>query len=439
MDLFLENLSDPAYKESTQFLYDLQYSGIKLGLKNILNFLKHLGNPQKKLKTIHLAGTNGKGSTAAIIESILIEAGYKVGCYTSPHLISFQERIRINRKLIDINFIDNFVKENKKVISNLKLTFFEATTGLAFKYFAEKKPDILIVESGLGGRLDSTNVIQSPLSIITKIDLDHQPYLGDTIEKISHEKAGIIFKGSEVFTSNKDIISTKIIEEKCIEVNAEYHNIHNLASIELKKISKRGMIFSYYSSKIILKDLEIPLIGMHQLENAKLAVSALLFNRTYKVEIEHIKRGLTSVLWPGRLQLLYKEPALLLDAGHNPDGFTNSLKTAKKVTSGDLHVICGIVNDKSSKDIAKIVEDYSDFIHLVDFQSKRLLPAAEFLKYFRNDKNVRISKNNCFEEIIRLLKEVKKDDTILLIGSHYLIGEFLFDWIKTKKRFGSYY
>jgi len=432
LDLFLENLSDPAYQESTQFLYDLQYSGIKLGLKNIEDFLEHLGNSQKNLNTIHLAGTNGKGSTTAILESILIEAGFTVGCYTSPHLISFQERIRLNRKLIDIDYIDKFVRKNKEVISRLKLTFFEATTGLAFKYFAENKPDILIVESGLGGRLDSTNVIHSPLSIITKIDLDHQPYLGDTIEKISHEKAGIIFKDSEVFTSNKDFVSANIIEDKCKEVGAKFNNIHNLSSLELNKISTGGMTFRYYSQKAIFKNLKIPLIGMHQLENAKLAITALLFNNTYKIKFEHIKSGLASVLWPGRLQLLNKEPALLLDAGHNPDGFKSSLKTSKKITTGNLHVVCGIVDDKSSKDIAEVVEHYSDFVYLTDFQSRRLLPPAEFLKFFSKDKQVQIFKNNCFERILKLIKKVEKNDTILLIGSHYLIGEFLYD--KNKKR-----
>ena len=319
------------------------------------------------------------------------------------------------------------------------MTFFEATTGLAFKYFEQQKPDILILECGLGGRLDSTNVVHSPVSIITKIALDHQQFLGDTIEKISTEKAGIIFPESNVFTSNRAKNCTEIIEKKCFEVKAQYNNIHDLAAIELKIMSAGCMTFNYFSQKANFTNLSMPLIGKHQLENVKLAITTLLYNSFFKIEQRHIKNGLASILWPGRLQLLHKKPNLLLDAGHNPDGFKNSLQTAKKVTPGKLYVVCGIVDDKNIKEIAETVEDYSDFVKLVDFQSRRALPGNKFIKYFLNKNKVKIAKSRSYEEIENLLSNIKINDTILLIGSHYLAGKFLQDWIKYKKQFASYY
>jgi len=218
---------------SLKKLFSLHTFGIKLGLENIVGFLNHLGNPQKELKTIHIAGSNGKGSTASFISSILQEYGYKVGLYTSPHFVKFNERVVINGKQINDDYIANFISHNENYIDEHQLTFFEVTTAMAFQYFMDKKSDYCVIETGLGGRLDATNVL-NPLSVvITSISLEHTNVLGDTIEEITNEKAAIIKSGSKVFTGLLIKEASDIIVSKCKETNCELFQLKNFISNDL--------------------------------------------------------------------------------------------------------------------------------------------------------------------------------------------------------------
>ena len=303
-------------RAALEYLYGLERFGIKLGLEVITTLLNTLGNPHQQYKSIHIAGTNGKGSTAAFLAQILIEAGYKVGLYTSPHLIQFNERIKINGK--DISELDLInliaVIKEKAEKNNLQLTFFEFTTALAFFYFAQQKIDVAVVETGMGGRLDVTNVIQPEVTIITNISLDHQQYLGETKEEIAAEKSGIIKDKAIVVTVEEDKEVLKIIEKKCMEKNAGLFLSDKAwpqeASLERQIFTVKGQEYT------------IHLLGEHQLQNAALAIKAasLLAERGLLISSYNIQEGFKKAYWPGRLEIICNEPLVLVDCAHNLAG-----------------------------------------------------------------------------------------------------------------------
>lgn len=251
-------------QESLNRLFALHTFGVKLGLENIQKFLKDIGNPQGKLKTIHIAGSNGKGSTASFIASILIENGYKVGLYTSPHFVKFNERISINGKYISDDFIANFIDKYQKQIDDLKLTFFEVTTAMAFDYFLFSDVDYAVIETGLGGRLDATNVLNPLACVITSISLEHTAILGDKLEQIAFEKSEIIKSGSKTFIGLLPEEAIKVIEKKCLSVKSP------LSCLE-EYIIERDDKIELYTEELEFDDWEVPLIGKHQKYNAALA------------------------------------------------------------------------------------------------------------------------------------------------------------------------
>ena len=230
---------------SLKKLFSLHTFGIKLGLENIVGFLNHLGNPQRELKTIHIAGSNGKGSTASFISSILQEFGYKVGLYTSPHFVKFNERVVINGKQIDDEYISVFISENEKYIDEHQLTFFEVTTALAFQYFREMQPDYCVIETGLGGRLDATNVLDPLAVVITSISLEHTNVLGNSIEQIAFEKAAIIKNNSKVFTGMLVKEASDIVKNKCEETHSEYSKLEDYISKDLNKVRLFSMNYNF--------------------------------------------------------------------------------------------------------------------------------------------------------------------------------------------------
>ncbi len=302
----------------------------KKDLTNIIALADHLNNPQNKFKSIHVAGTNGKGSTSHMIASILQEAGYKVGLYTSPHLIDFRERIKINGNVIGKKEVINFIDKNQSFIEKQQLSFFEMTVGLAFEYFASKKVDIAVIEVGLGGRLDSTNIIMPEVSVITNIGYDHMQMLGETLSEIAFEKAGIIKKGIPVVISEKQIaindVFTKIAEEKHAQIS--------YAEVEVKE--------NYKSD----------LLGNYQKKNIKAAVQTIkiLNKKGYKVLSKHIKTGLLNVVKNtgllGRWQVIQADPKIICDTAHNKEGLRHVIDQLTKLSYDKLHIVLGVVNDK---------------------------------------------------------------------------------------------
>ena len=315
------------YHTTLRFLYDLQLFGIKVGLENIKSLLSFLGNPEKRLTCIHIAGTNGKGSTAAMIASILTASGYKTGLYTSPHLIDFPERIRIDGESISRRIIVELTKSLRPIIERRRATFFEATTAIAYQYFADQEVDVAVIETGLGGRWDATNVITPILSIITNIGLEHTEYLGKTYSHIAFEKGGIIKPGVACLTgtTNKAALNTlrRIAKRKA----SHFSRAPGISSDEIRHRSLSGLRANIRTKRTMYRNLDIRLAGDHQASNAQLALLAMEemqdagFERVSK---KSVRDGLRSIRkntsFRGRMEILSEQPPVVADVAHNPDG-----------------------------------------------------------------------------------------------------------------------
>lgn len=309
----------------------------KANLDNTYRLSEILNHPEKQFKSVHIAGTNGKGSTSHMLAAVLQEAGYKVGLYTSPHLKDFRERIKINGEMISENDVIDFVKEYKHELEKIQLSFFEWTVGLAFHYFAKQKVDIAIVETGLGGRLDSTNIITPEVAVITNISMDHTQFLGDTLTKIAAEKAGIIKSTIPIVIGETQAEIKPVFIEKAKQLNAPI------------QFADEGLIQEYES------DLK----GAYQQKNKKTVVATIqvLQELGWKIAENHIKQGLLNVVkntgLMGRWQVLSKQPFTVCDTGHNEAGITLILAQLAEQTYEKLHFVLGVVNDK---DIANILQ-----------------------------------------------------------------------------------
>ena len=347
------------YPEAIQFLYDLRLFGAKFGLENTFQLAALAGNPQNRLRFIHVAGTNGKGSTCAMLESIYRAAGRRVGLFTSPHLVSFRERIQVNRRLIGEGDIVRLVEEMRPWLKQFPdghhPTFFEVVTVMALKFFAEQNCDLVIWETGLGGRLDATNIVMPLASVITNIQLDHQQWLGDTLGQIAAEKAGIIKPGVPVITATDEPDALAVIEKMAREKNAPLTRV-------------RSWEFGVRSS-------ELPLLGEHQKLNAALALATVeVLQNQIRVAEKEICAGLANVIWPGRLQLVTRESGrkILLDGAHNPAGakaLREALETNFPMTKRTL--VLGVLQDKDWQHICETLAPLAAQIFTVPVFSER--------------------------------------------------------------------
>ncbi|MGB0881041.1 MAG: bifunctional folylpolyglutamate synthase/dihydrofolate synthase [Polaribacter sp.] len=308
-------------------------TAFKKDLTNILAFSKELDFPEKKFTSIHVGGTNGKGSTSHILASILQEAGYKVGLYTSPHLKNFTERIRINGKEIPRKKVLEFINKNKTFLEKQKLSFFEMTVGMAFRFFADEKVDIAIIEVGLGGRLDGTNIIVPEISVITNIGLDHTQFLGETLQEIAYEKAGIIKENIPVVIGEKQDAVKNVFLEKAKTTNS--------------KIT--------FTSEEIQEDFKTDLLGNYQKKNCKTAITVIKQLKNVTVSDKNISDGLLNVVkntnLKGRWQILQENPKVICDTAHNKEGLNIVLHQLKKEKYKKLHIVLGMVSDKKLEDI----------------------------------------------------------------------------------------
>ncbi|ATA83027.1 bifunctional folylpolyglutamate synthase/dihydrofolate synthase [Capnocytophaga sputigena] len=306
-------------------------------LDNILTFTSALGNPQTKFKSLHIAGTNGKGSSSSMLASILQEAGYKVGLYTSPHLKDFRERIKIDGKEIPESYVVNFITKNKSFLEEHSLSFFEMTVGMAFSYFAEEKVDIAVIEVGLGGRFDSTNIITPEVSLITNISKDHTDILGDTLPKIAFEKAGIIKQNVPVVISEYQEETAPVFTARAKEIKAP-------------------IIFANHIETSLTTDLQ----GAYQEKNIKgvIAVIELLIHQGWDITPENIAQGLLHVVHntnlKGRWQTLGSYPTIVCDTGHNVGGLTYVMEQLKKQTYTNLHIVVGFVKEKDVNSVLEL-------------------------------------------------------------------------------------
>jgi dihydrofolate synthase/folylpolyglutamate synthase len=418
------------YNSALKFIFDREHFGIKLGLENISRFLNKVGNPHNNYLSIHIAGTNGKGSTAVDIESILHRAGYKTGLFTSPHLVDFRERIRINGKKISKNYITAFIDKHKYLIARNKITFFEVCTALAFCCFSDNKVDVAIVETGLGGRLDATNTLSPALSIITDISFDHTNILGNTLKKIAYEKAGIIKK-------NKPVLLGLIKPEPRNEIG-RIAKKRKAPIIFLKRsdFTSNGFPykFDYNRENLRMKRLQSSLPGNHQIRNAALSIRAVEFlgNDGFKIGKRSIRHGLKTVQWPGRFQTIKKtgKPTIILDVGHNPAGVRSMIDCFKETyPDRKADVVIGFVRNKNLEKSIRYIKPIVNKVEIVQLNTQRSAEPEEIAHYFGNKIHQHIS-NSVVKSSRRLINSADTNGIIIICGSHYTVGDF---WANYKK------
>ena len=405
--------------EILSYLFDLNRFGIKVGLDHTVELLNRCENPQNNFQSIHIAGTNGKGSICSMVSSILMAAGYKVGLYSSPHLINFNERIRINNICITNNEIVSFIQKKRKDIDEIRATFFETTTAMAFDHFSFNEIDIAIVETGLGGRLDATNVINPIITAITSISLDHIDILGDDIVKIAKEKAGIIKKGIPVVISPQKKSVKSILLKTAIKCNSAVTQINEPPNVSY---NKNGTIFKYKNTLY-----SIPLIGKFQALNALLAI-AIVEKINNKITDDTIQKGLSKTIWPGRLQRMSESYPIYYDVAHNQEGICLMLETMKSLYSQKPIGLFVMKGDKELNLISNVLKNKFHTLIVSGGRKFGLLNAYELSKNLNNYNFDEFCVNNDFDkalvDIIELAKQTNKP--VIIFGSHY-IAKPIFD------------
>jgi dihydrofolate synthase/folylpolyglutamate synthase len=412
------------YQKTVEYLFRLHRVGVKLGLDNIRTLLDAVDNPQDRWPAIHIAGTNGKGSTAAMLESILISAGYSVGLYTSPHLIDFTERMRINRRVISKEEVVVFTERLIPLIEEIQPSFFEVTTTLAFWYFAKQNVDIAVIETGMGGRLDSTNVVHPLASVITPVDFDHQDYLGHTLETIAAEKGGIIKKGIPCITNNRHPAVLKILSQICAEKETPLINVYDNGAYQILSSDLNGNRFSLSLNGQNWENLYTNLPGEYQLENVLLTIGTIQqLKHTITVPHQAVIEGLTSIHWKGRLHRISLEPNIIIDVSHNPAGIERTLAFIHRFFDKEkINVITFLQEDKDFSKIGDLLVNGSQRIFVVDLKLGRWLDPYKFLNLLR-DRGGDAQILNSFEEAkSKIFQSSIPGELWLIIGSHYLAG-----------------
>ena len=334
----------------------------KADLNNTIALLNMLGNPQNNFKSVHVAGTNGKGSCSHMLASIFQEAGYKTGLYTSPHLRDFRERIRINGEMIPEEQVVDFIAKHQEAFEKMELSFFEMTVGMAFDYFSHEQVDIAIVEVGMGGRLDSTNLITPELSVITNIGLDHVQFLGDTLEKIAGEKAGIIKEGIPVVIGETQSETHQVFENKAAECHSPIYfadQIFDCDKIHIESLYKQEYDI-WKNNDMYLEACEIPLMGNYQKKNLTTVMCAAdLLRKKFELTDDHLRDGVANVIrnthLMGRWQILNNDPLTIADTGHNVDGIREVISQLAEMSYNKLHFVIGMVNDKDIDHVLQLL------------------------------------------------------------------------------------
>lgn len=402
------------YKEAIEWLFVqlpvFQHSGdsaYRPDIGNIVELAKKLNNPQNDYKTIHIAGTNGKGSTCHLLASVLQQAGYKTGLYTSPHLKDFRERIRVNGMSCNQEFVTGFVNDNFEFIQSLNASFFEVTTAMAFEYFRQQKVEVAVIETGLGGRLDSTNIIEPVLSVITNIGMDHTAILGDTLSKIAFEKAGIIKENRPVVIG---------------EANEQTRPVF----IEKSNTTHSKILFSEEKS---FPDYPSDLKGIYQLKNKRTVLTAIdeLRNSSFEIPESAVKEGFENVVkntgLRGRWEILSEKPLIVADTAHNPHGLSEIQKQIATMNYDKLFLVLGFVSDKDVKSILEFFPKDS-FYYFCQPNVSRKMPVEKIKEIVQDRLNARY-----FDSVILALEATKSEaspnDFIYVGGSNFVVAEVL--------------
>ncbi len=410
-------------KEALAYIDGVAWFGSKPGLSRVTELLHRLGDPQDKLKFVHIAGTNGKGSCAAMMASVLKTAGYKTGLFTSPYLYRFNERMQINGREIEDDALADVVTRVSVPAETMEdhPTEFELMTAAAMLWYAEEGCDIVVLEVGLGGRFDATNAISRPeAAVIMNIGLDHTQVLGDTVEKIAAEKAGIIKPGGICVMYQQRESVTRVIRERCEEVGAKLH-IADFSSIKTEFDSLEGQVFSYKGEAYA-----IPLLGAHQQKNAAVVIETAdaLRSRGWKLPHEDVEHGLYAVNWPARFEIVSDEPCFVVDGGHNPQCAQTVAENLKNYFPGCRRVLLiGVLADKDYESFTEILAPEADEFVCVTPNSDRALPAGKLAEYLQRFEKPATACDSIKEGVFAAIEAAGRDGMVCAVGSLYLAGE----------------
>ena len=424
---------ESAYEQCLEFLYSrlpmyqrIGKAAYKPNLDNIISLCNYLGNPQDKLKFIHIAGTNGKTSISHYTASILEKAGYKTGLYTSPHLIDFRERILIDSKMIDKRYVCNFVENHKDFILECKPSFFEITVALAFQYFVDEKVDCAVIEVGLGGRLDSTNIINPMLSIITNIGFDHTEFLGNDLKSIAGEKAGIIKEKTPVIISETQEDIKNVFVDKAKQMHSPIFFADQLIETIEEQNSIDNLKVSYHSS-FSKKDYEINsnLTGHYEVKNIRAVILAFeLLKSDFNISDEALKEGFKSTVLRGRWEVLHRNPLAMCDTGHNTEGIKEVMECFKRMEYSKLHIVFGAVNDKKLDETVKILPKDAKY-YFCKPSIPRGMDIAVLKSNFKIEKITGESFDSCYDAYLCALSNANEDDIVFVGGSTFVVADVL--------------
>ena len=421
----------PQTSSTLEYLYGLQTFGMKLGLRNIRALLHLCHDPHKRFRSVHVAGTNGKGSTSAMIAAVLQSAGYRTGLYTSPHLVKFNERIRVNGKMISDSDLARYAALFRPQIDDLQATFFEATTAIAFKFFADKKVDVAVIETGLGGRLDATNVLVPEVSVITSIAKDHTQQLGRSLRKISYEKGGIIKRGKACVVGSMNRNALLELREIAKQRHSRLITIDTVRSTRIAVEEHGFQIANICTENTFYEGLRIPLLGKYQLRNSTVAIITLelLQTKGFSVNVPAVRHGFEHVRQltgiRGRFEVLQQRPLIILDVGHNPKAVSATVDSLQGFEYRNLVLVFGVMKDKDYRSMIRILAALKPAVFAVQPATERALSAAVIADLFRKSKCHASSCAHVAEGIREALRTQKKNDLLLICGSHYVAGEAL--------------
>ncbi len=412
------------YSEALEFIHRVGNAFCKPGLERITHLCEALGHPERSLKFIHVGGTNGKGSFCSMLDSVLRAAGYKVGLFTSPYIVEFNERMRVGGENIPNDTLCEIVELVQPIAEAMedKPTEFEIITAVAFEYFRRERVDVVILEVGLGGRLDSTNIIRNPLlSVITGISLDHTAILGDTVEKIAFEKAGIIKDGAPVLYGGSDEAAYEIIKETADERSSMLYRI-DYSALSVKSATLEGSVLDFGE----WRDISLSLLGMYQPRNAASVLKAvdILKSRGMNIPETAVRSGLLSARWPARFELISQEPVVIYDGAHNPEGISGAVASIKRYFDEKVYILSGVLKDKDYNFIARELAEVTERAFTITPDNPRALSAADYAEIL-NELGVKAEAYSNIPDAVAAAYKAAREDCVPLIclGSLYTYGD----------------
>lgn len=415
------------YEEALDYIHGIYWRGSKLGLTRTREILELLENPQKQLKFVHVAGTNGKGSTCAMLASIFRKAGYKTGLYISPYITRFNERMQFNGEPIsdeELAEITEYVSGYAETMQD-KPTEFELVTAIGMEFFKRKGCDIVILETGLGGELDSTNIIDVPeAAIITAIDIDHIKELGGTIESVASAKAGIIKKGGDVIFYGNNSVASTVFAQKCQEMEATLIET-NFDKLKVNESKIDGSVFDFTTDSETYKNVYIPLPGTYQVYNCALVLTAIeVLKKKFILDKKSIVDGIAEVKWPGRFEVLHKNPIFIADGGHNPHGIQGTADSIRHhFQNRKIIAIMGVMADKDVSPMLDILAPLVKSAYTVKPNNPRAMEPEQLAAHFRTRGIPAIACDEIQKGVAAAFSEANADDVICALGSFYMYAD----------------